>query len=121
VLAEPSTRSSTFEISLEEYSTVRQTLIECENLLIRVKHCAHRQSAVLANLAERLQDNVDPVNYKYIGFLVSMLLAMRDNYEVCAIALMFNHGGNNLHTRAYYLGRNEQLMLSFVERFFGRC
>jgi hypothetical protein len=65
VLAEPSTRSSTFEISLEEYSTVRQTLIE----------------SVLANLAERLQDNVDPVNYKYIGFLVSMLLAMRDNYE----------------------------------------
>ncbi|KAG2028500.1 hypothetical protein BDR03DRAFT_1077726, partial [Suillus americanus] len=65
VLAEPSTGSSTFEILLEEYSTVRQTLIE----------------SVFANLAERLQDNIDPVNHKYLGFLVSMLSAMRDNYE----------------------------------------
>ncbi|KAG2068935.1 hypothetical protein BDR04DRAFT_1157335 [Suillus decipiens] len=65
VLAEPSTGSPTFEISLEEYSTVRQTLIE----------------SVLANLAERLQNNTDPVNHKYLGFLVSMLSAMRDNYE----------------------------------------
>ncbi|KAG1811430.1 Mus7/MMS22 family-domain-containing protein [Suillus subaureus] len=65
VLAEPSTGSSTFEISLEEYLTVRQTLIE----------------SVFANLADRLQNNIDPVNYKYLGFLVSMLSAMRDNYE----------------------------------------
>ncbi|KAG0694427.1 Mus7/MMS22 family-domain-containing protein [Suillus ampliporus] len=65
VVAEPSTGSSTFEISLEEYSTIRQTLIE----------------SVFANLAERLQDNIDPVNHKYLGFLVSMLSAMRDNYE----------------------------------------
>ncbi|KAG2355797.1 methyl methanesulfonate-sensitivity protein 22 [Suillus spraguei] len=41
VLAEPSTGSSTFEISLEEYSTVRQTLIECKNSFIRVKYSAH--------------------------------------------------------------------------------
>ncbi|KAG2742748.1 hypothetical protein P692DRAFT_20785828, partial [Suillus brevipes Sb2] len=47
VLAEPSTGSSTFEISREEYPTVRQTLIE----------------SVFANFAERLQDDVDPVNY----------------------------------------------------------
>ncbi|KAG1876642.1 Mus7/MMS22 family-domain-containing protein [Suillus subalutaceus] len=91
VLAEPSTGSSTFEISLEEYSTVRQTLIE----------------SVFANLAERLQNNMDPVNYKYLGFLVSMLSAMRDNYEVRTIALMSDHGVNGLHTRAYCLGRNE--------------
>ncbi|KAG2110321.1 Mus7/MMS22 family-domain-containing protein [Suillus discolor] len=81
VLAEPSTGSSTFEISLEEYSTVRQTLIECENSFIRVKYTAHRQLAVFANLTERLRDNTDPVNHKYLGFLVSMLSAMRNNYE----------------------------------------
>ncbi|KAG2150243.1 Mus7/MMS22 family-domain-containing protein [Suillus bovinus] len=72
VLAEPSTGSSAFEISLEEYSIVRQTLIE----------------SVFANLAERLQDKTDPVNHKYLGFLISMLSAMRNDYEVCAIALM---------------------------------
>jgi hypothetical protein len=107
VLAEPSTGSSTFEISREEYPTVRQTLIECENSIIRVKYFTHRQPAVFANFAERLQDEVDPVNYKYLGFLVSMLSAMRDNYEVSAKALMFYHGANNLHTRAYYLVKNK--------------
>ncbi|KAG1831314.1 Mus7/MMS22 family-domain-containing protein [Suillus variegatus] len=91
VLAEPSTGSSTFEISLEEYSTVRQTLIE----------------SVFANLTERLRDNTDPVNHKYLGFLVSMLSAMRNNYEVRATALMSDHGANDLHTRACYLGRSE--------------
>ncbi|KAG1907648.1 Mus7/MMS22 family-domain-containing protein, partial [Suillus fuscotomentosus] len=91
VLAEPSTGSSTFEISLEEYSTVRQTLI----------------ASAFANLTERLRDNTDPVNYKYLGFLVSMLSAMRNNYEVCATALMSDHGANDLHTRACYLGRSE--------------
>lgn len=65
VMAEPSAGSSTFEISLEEFSTIRQTLIE----------------SVFANLAERLQDNMDPVNHKYLGFVVSTLSAMRDNYE----------------------------------------
>lgn len=107
VLAEPSTGSSTFEISLEEYSTVRQTLIECENSFIRVKYTAHCQPAVFANLTERLRDNTDPVNHKYLGFLVSMLSAMRNNYEVRATALMSDHGANDLHTRACYLGRSE--------------
>ncbi|OAX35443.1 hypothetical protein K503DRAFT_745949 [Rhizopogon vinicolor AM-OR11-026] len=37
VLAEPSAGSSTFEISLEEYSTVRQTLIKCKNSAIIIK------------------------------------------------------------------------------------
>ncbi|KAG1760863.1 Mus7/MMS22 family-domain-containing protein [Suillus occidentalis] len=105
VLVEPSTGSSTFKISREEYSTVRQTLIE----------------SVFANFAERLQDDVDPVNYKYLGFLVSMLSAMRDNYEVRAKALMSDHGTNHLHTRAYHLVRNKLPMPSFVERFFGHC
>ncbi|KAG2141299.1 Mus7/MMS22 family-domain-containing protein, partial [Suillus clintonianus] len=105
VLAEPSTGSSTFKISLEEYSTMRQTLIE----------------SVFTNVAECLQDNVDPVKHKYLGFLVSMLSAMRDNYEVRAIVLIPDLGANNLNTRAYHLGRNEQHMPSFVERFFGRC
>lgn len=105
--AEPSTGSSTFEISREEYSTVRQTLIECENSIIRVSYFTHRQPAVFANFAERLQDDVDPVNYKYLGFLVTMLSAMRDNYEVRAKAMMSDRGANNLHTRAYYLVRNK--------------
>ncbi|KAG1746777.1 Mus7/MMS22 family-domain-containing protein, partial [Suillus paluster] len=102
VLAKPTTGPSTFKISLEEYATVRQTLIE----------------SVFANLAERFQDNIDPVNHKYLGFLVSMLSAMRDNYEVRAITLISDKT-HDLHTRAYHLGKNEQHMPSFVERFFG--
>jgi hypothetical protein len=34
VMAEPSAGSSTFEISLEEFSTIRQTLIECRHSAI---------------------------------------------------------------------------------------
>lgn len=37
VLVEPSAGSSTFEISLEEHSTVRKTLIECKNSAIGIE------------------------------------------------------------------------------------
>lgn len=87
VLVEPSAGSSTFEISLEEYSTIRMTLIECKNSAIGIEHLADPQTAVFANLADRLQHNMDPVTHKYLGFVFSMLSAMRDSYEVREIAL----------------------------------
>jgi hypothetical protein len=34
VMVEPSAGSSTFEISIEEFSTIRQTLIECRDSTI---------------------------------------------------------------------------------------
>lgn len=119
-MAEPSAGTSTFEISQEAYVTVRQTLIECKNSAIRIKNLVDFEAAVFANLAERLQDNMDPVNQKYLGFVVSMLSAMRDNYEVREIALISDEADILQSTRASYL-RNKQHMLNFVERSFERC
>ena len=78
-------------MSPETYLAVRQTLIESKDSAMKTNYLADGQTAVFANLAERLQDNnMDLVNQKYLGFVVSMLSAMKDNHEVREIALRSN-------------------------------